>query len=93
MIIKKLSINCDINKIICELKGNEHVNLQNVEDFINLFEYFLTPKKEKDINNKNEINDIKNINMNAIRKINFANSDNIKDCLNIINDNKNMKNI
>ena len=90
MIIKQLSINFEIKTILCELKGNEEITLQDIDDFIKLFEFFLVSQKD---NNNNEINDFKNINMDTIRKINIANSDNTKDCLNIINDNKNINNL
>jgi len=99
IILRQLSKNFEIEVLISELNKNkeiyEEITRIDIDNFINLFEFFLMPKKNKDVViNKNEINENKTINMDAVRKINFANVDNIKDCsLNLFNDNNKMKNV
>lgn len=88
MLMKKLSINFEIEQIISIIKDNGKINKKDINNFIFLYELFLNPKKNINITTKNELNENNTINMDTIRKINIGNSDIEKDCsLNAYKDN------
>ena len=65
-----LKNNFNIEQVISDLKENEEVTRSDIDNFCNLYEFFLIPKKNNDIKEKNGINESKSINMDIIKKIN-----------------------
>ena len=65
-----LKNNFNFEQVISDLKEYEEVTRSDVDDFCNLYEFFLLPKKNNDIKEKNRINENKSINMDIIKKIN-----------------------
>ena len=78
IIFKKLLNNFDIGQII-DLK-RENVKHSDIDNFCELQNFFLEPKKTNDnnINDKIEINYNKVINMDIIKKINLSNADTVQ---------------
>ena len=93
IILKKLLGNFEIKQIINDFK-EENIILSDIENFCNLYNFFLAPKKNSGINDKNEIIGDKPINMDIIKKINVSNADNVNYCpSNNITDNKSKRNV
>ncbi len=74
---KKIKKNIDIGRVISDLKKHDEITLSNIDNFCNLYEFLIFHKKSNEINDKNELNEDKTINMDIIKKINLSNSDNI----------------
>jgi hypothetical protein len=80
IILKKFLKNFDIGQIINDFK-EENFILSEIDYFCDLFNFFLVPKTNNDINDKNEKNDNKPINMDIIKKINLSNNaDSVQYC-------------
>ena len=73
IILKKFLKNFDIGQIINEFKEENFIQSE-IDYFCELFNFFLVPKTNNDIIDKNEINDNKSINMDIIKKINLSNN-------------------
>ena len=73
IILKKFLKNFDIGQIINEFKEENFIQSE-IDYFCELFNFFLVPKTNNDIIDKNEINDNKPINMDVIKKINLSNN-------------------
>lgn len=93
ILLRKLLINCDIEKIKFNIKEYT-VNRNDIDNCCNLIEFFLMPKKNNNNINKNEkIDDDNNkmINMNVIKNINLAHSESVQTYPSVLTNENNNK--